>query len=273
MPVTAKNAEVPRVAVNGAMGHMGTMVIRQLASDAEVRLGAAVDAPRHPRLGEDVGTLVGLGASLGVFLSDDLDSDVNVMIDFSNPAGAMRCLETCVQRKIPLVIGTTGLDERQASKVRAAAKIIPVVFTPNMSVGVSLLLKIVGEIARALGPEYDVEIVETHHRFKKDAPSGTALKLAEAVAKATGREIARNAVFGRHGPSSERRAGEIGIHAVRAGDVVGEHTVTFAALGERVELTHKVGSRETFAHGALRAAKFLLTRKPGLYSMLDVLGL
>jgi 4-hydroxy-tetrahydrodipicolinate reductase len=252
---------------------MGSMVVRLAASDPELRLGAAIDAARHPRLGEDVGALVGLATPLGVSLSDDLDSDVDVMIDFSNPAGAMSCVETCVERNIPLVIGTTGLDEHQASKVRAAAKIIPVVFTPNMSAGVSLLLKIVGEVAKALGSQYDVEIVETHHRFKKDAPSGTALKLAEAIAKATGREIAKDAVFGRHGPSSERRAGEIGIHAVRAGDVVGEHTVTFAALGERVELTHKVGSRDAFAHGALRAAKFLLARKPGLYSMLDVLGL
>lgn len=271
--MTAKNAELPRVAVNGAMGHMGSMVVRELATDAELRLGAAVDVPRHPGLGRDVGTLVGLGMPLGVSLSDDLDSDVNVMIDFSTPAGAMRCMETCVQRKIPLVLGTTGLDEHQTSKVRAAANIIPVVFAPNMSAGINLLLKVVAEVARALGPDYDVEIVETHHRFKKDAPSGTALKLAEVIAKATGREIGKDAVFGRHGPHAERRAGEIGIHAVRAGDVVGEHTVTFAALGERVELAHKVGSRETFARGALRAAKFLLAKKPGLYSMLDVLGL
>jgi len=271
--MTAKSADVPRLAVNGACGRMGSMVVRLAAADAQVRLGAAIDAADHPRLGEDIGTLAGLDSPLGVLLSDDLDSEADVMIDFSNPAGAMRCLETCVERRIPLVIGTTGLDERQAAKVRSAAKIIPVVLTPNMSVGVNLLLKIVGDVAKALGREYDVEIVETHHRFKKDAPSGTALKLAEAIAKATGRDIEKDAVYGRHGALCERRAGEIGIHAVRAGDVVGEHTVTFAALGERVELAHKVSSRETFARGALRAAKFLLARKPGLYSMLDVLGL
>jgi len=263
----------PRVAVSGACGRMGSIVVRLAAADGEVRLGAAIDVADHPKLGQDIGTVTGLGTPLGVLLSDDLTSEVDVMIDFSNPAGAMRCLETCVERKIPLVIGTTGLDEHETSKVRAAAKIVPLVFAPNMSVGVNLLLKIVGDVAKALGGDYDVEIVEMHHRFKKDAPSGTALKLAEAIAKATGRELAKEAVYGRRGQVGERPRGEIGLHAVRGGDVVGEHTVTFAALGERVELTHRAGSRETFARGALRAAKFVLTQKPGLYSMLDVLGM
>ena len=195
------------------------------------------------------------------------------MIDFSLPAGTMRRLDTCVEREIPMVIGTTGLDDHQTGKVRAASKIIPIVFAPNMSIGVNLLFSIVGSVARALGEDYDVEIVETHHRFKKDAPSGTALKLAEAIAEATGRDLKKDARYGRRGAVGERASSEIGIHAVRGGDVVGEHTVTFATLGERVELTHKAGSRETFARGALRAAKFLLTQKPALYSMLDVLGL
>lgn len=271
--MTAKKGKIAAVAVNGACGRMGSMIIRLVAHDKELRLGAALEQAGHPRLGDDIGVLAGLGEPLGVFLSDDLDSEVDVMIDFSLPAGTMTRLEACVERTIPMVIGTTGLDDYQVGKVHAASKVIPVVFAPNMSIGVNLLLRVVGEVARALGDGYDVEIVEMHHRFKKDAPSGTALKLAEAVAEATGRSLKKDAVYGRQGKVGERTSGEIGIHAVRGGDVVGEHTVTFAALGERIELTHKAGSRETFVRGAVRAARFLLTSKPGLYSMLDVLGM
>lgn len=272
--MTPKSKKVSVVAVNGACGRMGCMIISIIAHDTDLRLGAALEASGDKRLGDDVGTLAGLGQPLGICLSDDLDSEVDVMIDFSLPAGTMGRLETCVERKIPMVIGTTGLDDYQAGKVQAAAKIIPIVFAPNMSMGVNLLLRVVGDVARALGEDYDVEIIETHHRFKKDAPSGTALRLAEAVAKATGRDLKKQAVFGREGAVGERKTGEIGIHAVRSGDVVGEHTVSFSSIGERIELTHKAGSRETFARGAVRAAKFLLShKKPGLYSMLDVLGL
>ncbi|HUW55743.1 MAG TPA: 4-hydroxy-tetrahydrodipicolinate reductase [Planctomycetota bacterium] len=271
--MTAKRRKVSVAAVNGACGRMGRMIIQLVAHDEELRLGAALEASGDPRLGEDVGTLAGLGQPLGVYLSDDLDSEVDVMIDFSLPAGTMGRLETCVERKVPMVIGTTGLDDYQTGRIAAAAKIIPVVFAPNMSIGVNLLLKVVGDVARALGEEYDVEIVEMHHRFKKDAPSGTALKLAEAVAVATGRDLKKDAVFGRKGAVGERTSNEIGIHAVRGGDVVGEHTILFTAVGERVELKHVAGSRETFARGGVRAAKFVLTQKPGLYSMLDVLGL
>ncbi|KPJ56425.1 MAG: 4-hydroxy-tetrahydrodipicolinate reductase [Planctomycetes bacterium DG_58] len=265
--------KVPVVAVNGACGRMGGMLVRLIAQDKDLRLGAALERAGEARLGEDVGTLVGLARPVGVQLSDRLDTEVDVMIDFSLPAGTMGRLETCVERKIPMVIGTTGLDALETGKVEAAAKIIPIVFAPNMSVGVNLLLRLVGEVAQALGEEYDVEIVEMHHRFKKDAPSGTALKLAEAIAKATGRDLQEDAVYGRQGPVGMRPSSEIGIHAVRGGDVVGEHTITFAAVGERVELVHKAASRDTFARGALRAAKFLLDQSPGLYSMLDVLGL
>ena len=271
--MTAQEKKGTAAAVNGACGRMGKMIVRLIADDGELSLGAALEASDHPKLGEDVGTLVGLPRALDVLLTDDLDREVDVMIDFSLPAGTERCLDRCVEWKIPMVIGTTGLDERRTGKVHAAAEIIPVVFAPNMSAGVNVLLRLAGEVARALGEDYDVEIVEVHHRFKKDAPSGTALKLAEAIADARGRDLKEVALFGREGAVGERPRGVIGIHAVRAGDIVGEHTIIFSTLGERVELTHRASSRETFARGALRAAKFVLGKKPGLYTMQDVLGL
>jgi 4-hydroxy-tetrahydrodipicolinate reductase len=252
---------------------MGSLLIKLVSEDPGLKLSAAIESPNHPKLGQDAGLASGLGRTLGVLLSSDLAGGVDVMIDFSLPAGTMKCIDACEAKKVPMVIGTTGLDGAQLERLGAAAKKIPIVFAPNMSVGVNLLLSIVGGVAKALGDGYDVEIVEMHHRFKKDAPSGTALKLAEEIAKAAGRDLRKHAVYGREGIVGERKPGEIGIHAVRGGDVVGEHTITFAGLGERIELTHKAASRETFARGALRAAKFLLCKKPGLYSMLDVLGI
>jgi len=262
-----------KAAVNGACGRMGQILIRLIAGDEAFELVAALEAAGHAQIGEDISALAGPGCPLGVKLTEGLETAVDVLIDFSLPAGTMNVIEPCVVGKTPMVIGTTGFEEGELAKIEEAAKTVPIVFAPNMSVGVNLLFSMVGDVAKALGEEYDVEIVEMHHRFKKDAPSGTALKLAEHIARATGRTIADDAVFGREGKVGERTSKEIGIHAVRGGDVVGEHTASFAALGERVELTHKAGSRETFARGALRATKFVLEQDPGLYTMLDVLGL
>jgi len=272
--MTAKPKNPALVGVTGACGRMGSLVIRIVAEDASLKLAAALEAAGHPKLGEDAGLATGLGRPLGVPLARDLTEDVDVVVDFSLPAGTMAALDACVKRKTPMVIGTTGLNDAQLARLKDASKTVPIVFAPNFSVGVNLLLRLVGDVARTLGDDYDCEIVEMHHRFKKDAPSGTALKLAEAIAKATGRELKDDAVFGREGAVGERKKGEIGILALRGGDVVGDHTITFATMGERIELTHRASSRETFVRGALRAAKFLLEgRKPGLYSMLDVLGL
>ena len=272
--MTAKSAKPLRVGVTGAAGRMGITVIRLVSEDRSLALAAALEVPGHPMLGEDAGLVAGLGQPIGVKLSKEFLATVDVVVDFSLPAGTLAVLPACVKDAIPMVIGTTGFDEAQLRKLDEAAKEIPIVFAPNFSVGVNLLLSLVGKVAAALGDDYDCEIVEMHHRFKKDAPSGTAMKLAETIAKATGRDLKKDGVFGRAGAVGQRKKGEIGILALRGGDVVGDHTVTFAALGERVELAHKAGSRDTFARGSLRAAKFLLEgKKPGLYSMLDVLGL
>jgi len=263
-----------RVALNGACGRMGRILIDLIDADDTLELVAALEASGHPNLGEAVGAAPSRALGTGrVTVTETLDVDADVMIDFSLPAGTLACLPRCVERKVPMVIGTTGFDASQLAAIDRASKAVPIVFAPNMSVGVNLLFSLVGEVAKALGDDYDVEIVEMHHRFKKDAPSGTALKLAEKIAEATGRAIPDDAVFGREGKVGERTSKEIGIHAVRGGDVVGEHTVSFTTAGERVELVHKASSRETFARGALRAARFVLKRKAGLYSMLDVLGL
>ena len=206
-------------------------------------------------------------------LTSSLEADSDVLIDFSLPAGTLGVIDACIARKTPMIIGTTGIDEAGVKKIEAVAKMVPVVFAPNMSVGVNLLFKVAGEVAKALGDDYDVEIVETHHRFKKDAPSGTALGLARSIADALGRDLSTDAVYGREGAVGERTKREIGIHAVRGGDVVGDHVITFAGLGERIELTHRAHSRETFVRGALRAAKWIRGKKAGLYSMREVLGI
>ncbi|MFA5793918.1 MAG: 4-hydroxy-tetrahydrodipicolinate reductase [Candidatus Brocadiia bacterium] len=239
------------LAVNGAAGRMGLSIIR-LATDSKIfKLVLAVDRPGHPQSGKDVGLMVGLGKPLGVTLSAAIDKKADVAIDFSLPAGAMGCLDACRKHKIPLVIGTTGFDKTQLNKIKAASKVIPCLLSPNMSLGANLLFRLGAEAARTLGPDYDAEIIETHHRFKKDAPSGTAKRLAECVAKASNKNIP--------------------IHSLRIGDVVGDHTVVFSNLGERIELTHRVNNRDIFARGAIYAAKFLANAKPGLYSMSDIL--
>jgi len=250
-----------KISVCGAAGRMGRMIIERVVSDGETELAGAVEAKGSPAVGQRAGNAV---------ITDDCGAAVkisDVVIDFTSPQATLQHLESCMKEKKGIVIGTTGLSEKDIEKIKDAAKAIPVVFAPNMSVGVNLLFKLVSEIAAAV-PNYDVEIVEAHHNQKKDAPSGTALKIADIISK----ELGLPQVYGRHGITGPRKK-EIGIHAVRAGDIVGEHTVIFAGPGERIELIHRAHSRDNFAVGAVMAAKWLAGKKPGLYSMKDVLGL
>jgi 4-hydroxy-tetrahydrodipicolinate reductase len=260
------------VAVSGACGRMGRALIKFIQESDDLQLAGAVETPGHPCLGTDAGALAGV-AALQVPLSDKLPETCDVVVDFSLPEGSVERIVECGERAIPCVVGTTGFSPAEWDRIRAAAAKTAIVASPNMSVGVNVLFHAAAELARALGPEYDIEIVEAHHRFKKDAPSGTAIKVAEEIARATGRDLNEAAVHGRgpsHGP---RKPGEIGFHSIRGGDIVGEHIVFYTTLGERLELKHVAHSRETFARGALRAARWVADRGPGLYSMTDVLGL
>jgi 4-hydroxy-tetrahydrodipicolinate reductase len=247
---------------------MGVRLIQLIQADPGLRLAAATDRPDHPRLGEDVGTLCGLGA-LGVPLSGSLNVPADVAIDFSSPAGALAMAGACAGRGVPLVVGTTGFDPEQRKTLEAVSPKIPLLISPNLSRAVNLLMRLAREAARALGDSADIEIVERHHHFKKDAPSGTALRLAEIVGEAVGTS---QFVHGRHGEVGERPRGEIGIHALRTGDNPGEHTVVFGLMGECLELSHRALNRDGFALGALDAAKFLAGKPPRLYTMADLLG-
>ncbi len=264
-----------RVAITGAAGRMGRALI-QAATEAEgVTPAAAFERPGHPALGTDIGTLVGL-PPLHVRLEDrpgEALDRFDVLIDFTTPVATLENLEMCRRHGKGLVIGTTGIDDPGRERIVKAASEIPVVFAPNMSVGVNLCFKLLEIAARVLGDEVDIEIVEAHHRHKVDAPSGTALKMGEIIAETLGRDLRECAVYGRHGHTGPRDRQTIGFETIRAGDIVGEHTVMFAAEGERVEITHKASSRMTFARGAVRAAAWLADRAPGLYDMQDVLGL
>jgi 4-hydroxy-tetrahydrodipicolinate reductase len=260
------------IGIHGATGRMGTRLIQLIQADLGLRLAAALDRPDHPKLGEDAGALAGVG-SLGVPLAAAIVPAValDAMIDFSLPEGTVALAEVCRERGIPLVVGTTGLGPEQRRAVEAAADRIPVLISANFSKAVNLLMKLAGEAARVLGDEADVEVVERHHRLKKDAPSGTALRLAEVVGQAIGTGPDRYA-HGRHGLVGERPRGEIGLHALRTGDNPGEHTVVFGLLGECLELSHRALNRDGFARGALDAARFLAGKPPRLYAMTDLLG-
>jgi 4-hydroxy-tetrahydrodipicolinate reductase len=261
-----------RIAVNGAAGAMGRRMICRIAEREGLSLAAALERADHPDLGADVGTLAGAGA-LGVPLSSELRGDADVLVDFSAPAAAVARAAECAEKGVPIVIGTTGLSAAQLREIResAAAK-TPVLMAPNMSIGVNLLFRLVEEVASALPEGYDLEIIETHHRRKRDAPSGTALEIGRRACRALGREPDAVMVYGRQGAVGPRSEREVAIHAVRGGTVVGDHTVMFAGRGERLELTHRAESRDVFVEGALRAAEFLATQGPGLYSMDDVLS-
>ncbi|HFC53349.1 MAG TPA: 4-hydroxy-tetrahydrodipicolinate reductase [Gammaproteobacteria bacterium] len=265
-----------RVAVSGAGGRMGRSLIEACQESQAVTLGAALEHPGSSLIGADAGEVAGIGAT-GVTISGDphaVRHDYDVLIDFTRPDVTMANLARCRQQGKRMVIGTTGLSDTQRAEISAtAATDIAIVLAPNMSVGVNLCLKLLETAARILGDEVDIEIIEAHHRHKLDAPSGTALRMGEVVAETLGRNLDECAVYGRHGNTGERQRRTIGFETIRAGDIVGEHTVMFAGSGERVEITHKASSRMTFAKGAVRAAEWIMGRERGLYDMQDVLGL
>jgi 4-hydroxy-tetrahydrodipicolinate reductase len=254
---------------------MGKSLLQAVSQAEGLTLGAATERTGSPLLGRDVGELVGLGP-LGVSLVDDLEGVVDafdLVIDFTAPAATLEHLRICREAGKRMVIGTTGLSDAQKRQLQEAGQQIGIVFAPNMSVGVNLCFKLLELAARVLGDEADVEIIEAHHRHKVDAPSGTALRMGEVVAKVLGRDLSECAVYGREGKTGPRDDKIIGFETIRAGDVVGEHSVWFAMEGERVEIVHKASNRMNFAHGAMRAAGWIADRAPGLYDMQDVLGL
>lgn len=264
-----------KIAVAGAAGRMGSRITALSKEYPELTLAGAFEKKGHSATGKDIGIIAGIGET-GVKLSDSLGSvidSINVIIDFTSPASTMENLRLASTKGKAMVIGTTGLSKDEIGEIEILSKKIPCVVASNMSTGVNLLLKILQDVARVLGDEYDIEIVESHHRLKKDAPSGTALKMAQVIADAVNRNLDEVAVYARKGIIGERTKKEIGIQTVRAGDIVGEHTVMFGGLGERIEITHKASSRDTFARGALKAAIWVSGKKAGLYDMQDVLGL
>ncbi len=260
------------IAVNGAAGRMGRRLVALAHEDSALAVVAALEHAEHPALGQDAGLLAGVG-EIHVNLLPRLEGSPRVIIDFTLPAGARQMLQLGREQGIGLVIGTTGLTADDHRLIDEAARDVPVLQAPNMSLGVNLLFALAAQVAQTLGDDYDIEIIEAHHRFKKDAPSGTALGIAEAICAATGKSLEKDLVHGREGAQAERKRGEIGMHAMRMGDVVGDHTATFATLGERIELRHVASTRDVFAHGALRAAKWLAGKPAGRYTMKDVLGL
>ena len=263
-----------KIVIAGCSGRMGHVLLECVFADTDLVLHGALDRKDNPALGRDAGELQGKPS--GVKITDsiaDALKNADVLIDFTRPEASMQYLEACQNANVSMVIGTTGFSAEQKLGIEKASKNISIVFAPNMSVGVTLLINLVQSAAKVLNEGYDIEIIEAHHRHKVDAPSGTALRLGEAAADALGRNLAECAVYGREGVTGERDTNTIGFATVRGGDVVGDHTVLFAGVGERVELTHKASSRATFALGALRAAKFLADKKTGLYDMQDVLGL
>jgi len=272
--MTVDTPLVHRIAVAGASGRMGRMLIEAIVSADDCVLVAALDVPESPAIGTDA--VAFLGRSSDVLITADLRralQTANVLIDFTRPEGTLLHAAICAELGVQMVIGTTGLSETQKSQLAAAAEQTAIVFSPNMSVGVNVTLKLLQTAAAALATGYDIEIIETHHKHKVDAPSGTALHMGEVIAQAQGTHLADRAVYARHGHTGERPTGSIGFATLRGGDIVGDHTVLFAGIGERLEITHKSSSRVGYAEGSLRAVRFLTGQRTGLYTMFDVLGL
>lgn len=264
-----------KVVVAGASGRMGGRLVSLIKESSDLQLVGAVERKGHTTIGADAGDVAGCGR-IGVAVTDNLTAladRADVLIDFTAPDVSLAHMAVMAAYRKTMVIGTTGLSAKQLAELQKLAKQIPCVFSPNMSVGVNVILKVLAEMARTFGEDYDIEVTEAHHRLKKDAPSGTALKIAQVLADATGKDLDKVAAYGRKGMIGERKRGEIGIQVIRAGDIVGDHTVLFGGPGERIEVTHRAHSRDTFARGALRAARWVVTRPPGLYDMHDVLGL
>ncbi len=263
-----------RIGIVGASGRMGRMLIEATLKDEQVVLGGAFDVSGGQAIGKNAGELVGLVSD--VVVSDDLAgglAGIDCLIDFTRPEGTLGHLALCRAAGVAMVIGTTGFDAEGKAAIADAARDVPIVFAPNMAVGVNVVFKLLDTAARILNQGYDIEIVEAHHRMKIDAPSGTALRMGEVIASALGRDLSQCAVYGREGVTGERDPSTIGFATVRGGDIVGDHTVMFCALGERVEVTHKASSRIPYALGSLRAARFMAGQKAGLFDMQDVLGL
>jgi len=264
-----------QIGVAGAAGKMGSRISALCREYDGLQLAGAFERAGHREIGKDIGTIVGIGET-GVILQESMEKvmdAVDIIIDFTSIESTMKNLEISAQKGKAMVIGTTGLSKDNLKEMEPFLKEIPCVMASNMSLGVNLLLKVLQDVARVLGEDYDIEIVEAHHRLKKDAPSGTALKMAQVIADAVNRNLDEVGVYARHGIIGQRTKKEIGIQTVRAGDIVGEHTVLFGGLGERIEITHKASSRDTFARGALKAALWLAGKPAGLYDMQDVLNL
>jgi 4-hydroxy-tetrahydrodipicolinate reductase len=263
------------VVIAGAAGRMGCRLVALVQEEKELRLVAALEAPGHPALLQDAGDVAAIG-KVGVPITADPEGALGrdrILIEFSVPDASLGHLRMAARQGGRAVIGTTGFAAAQREEIERLAREIPILLSPNMSVAVNVAFRVLADMARLLGEDYDVEITEIHHRFKKDAPSGTAAHMAQVVAQSLGRDLTKVGVYGRHGLPGARTQHEIGIHSVRSGDSVGEHTVSFGSLGERLELTHKALNRDTYVRGALRAARFIAQAKPGLYSMQDVLQL
>jgi 4-hydroxy-tetrahydrodipicolinate reductase len=263
-----------KIAVAGASGRMGRMLIEAIRNASDAELAGALDVAGAPGLGADASGF--LGQDSGVLITDKLEqglANADYLIDFTRPEGTLKHMEYCAAHGIKMIVGTTGFDDAGKAAIAAAAEKTAIVFAPNMSVGVNVTMKLLELAAKSFAEGYDIEIIEAHHRHKVDAPSGTALQMGEVVARALGRDLKEVGVFAREGVTGERDPSSIGFATIRGGDIVGDHTVLFAGIGERIEISHKSSSRVTYAHGSLRAARFLAGRDSGLYDMQDVLGL
>ncbi|MES2946844.1 MAG: 4-hydroxy-tetrahydrodipicolinate reductase [Pseudomonadota bacterium] len=270
----AETVNLHRIAVAGASGRMGHMLIEAIRQNDDCQLSGALDVASSPAIGQDAAAFAGHAS--GVLICSDLHEglkNTGVLIDFTRPEGTMAHLAVCRELGVKMVIGTTGFSDAQKAVIAAAAQDIAIVMAPNMSVGVNVTLKLLEMAAKAMATGYDIEIIEAHHRHKVDAPSGTALKMGEVIADALGRDLKDCAVYAREGVTGERDPSSIGFASIRGGDIVGDHTVLFAGTGERIEITHKSSSRATYAQGSLRAARFLASRSSGLFDMFDVLDL
>jgi 4-hydroxy-tetrahydrodipicolinate reductase len=263
------------VVVTGAAGRMGKSVISVIKKTDGIELVGAVERYDSPWIGKDAGDIAGIG-KMGIKLTDNIGKAIkkaDCIIDFTSPEAMMHYLEAAMEKDLSMVTGTTGFSHQQRERMKVLGKDMRIVAAPNMSVGVNLLLKVVADVARTLGNNYDVEIIEAHHRLKVDAPSGTAMRFAEVIASSLKRDLKKVAVYERHGIIGKRSSKEIGIQTIRAGDIVGDHTIIFGGTGERIEITHRAHSRDTFASGAVRAAIWVVKQPKGLYDMRDVLGL
>jgi len=266
---------VIRACIAGVGGKMGSRILNALRSEEDFTISGAFEKPESPQIGLDAGLLSGAGpleVTVSAGIEKALEKGADVVIDFTAPAASLHHARVCAERKVAFVVGTTGFSAQAKAELAGHGQKVPIVMAPNMSVGVNVLFRLVADAARALGKGYEVEIVEMHHRAKKDAPSGTALRLAEVAADALGLDPAAACVYERHGDTGPRKPGTIGVQTLRGGDVVGEHTVYFIADGERLELSHRATSRDNFARGAVRAARWVAGKPPGLYDMQDVLG-